>query len=41
MDVCDKCGHKVWGPKMFQAIIEGTNSEMSKGNLELGRVSEV
>jgi len=40
MDVCDSCGHKVWGQKMFKAIVENTNTEMSKGNLELGRVSE-
>ncbi|MEI7718595.1 MAG: hypothetical protein WCI72_01910 [archaeon] len=40
MDVCDRCGKAVWGEKMFKAIVEGTNSEMSKGNMELGRVSE-
>ncbi len=38
MDVCDRCGVKVWGAKMFSAIIENTNKEMEKGNLELGRV---
>jgi hypothetical protein len=41
MDVCDRCGRGVWGEKMFKTIIDNTNSEMSKGNLELGRVSEV
>lgn len=40
MDVCDRCGRAVWGPKMFETIIENTNKEMAKGNLELGRVSE-
>jgi hypothetical protein len=40
MDVCNSCGRKVWGEKMFQAILDSTNSEMEKGNLELGRVSE-
>ena len=40
MDVCDRCGRSVWGEKMFRAIIDGTNSEMAKGNMELGRVSE-
>ena len=39
MDVCDKCGKSVWGEKMFAAIIEGTNKEMEKGNLDLGQVS--
>lgn len=40
MDVCNGCGRKVWGEKMFQAILDSTNSEMEKGNLELGRVGE-
>ena len=40
MDVCDRCGVAVWGQKMFCAIIEGTNREMEKGNLDLGRVGE-
>ena len=40
MDVCDRCGRAVWGEKMFKTIVEGTNNEMEKGNMELGRVSE-
>ena len=40
MDVCDRCGKAVWGERMFSAIIVGTNQEMAKGNLDLGRVSE-
>jgi RNA polymerase subunit RPABC4/transcription elongation factor Spt4 len=40
MDVCDSCGKSVWGEKMFRTIIDNTNSEMAKGNMELGRVSE-
>ena len=40
MEICDKCGCKIWGPKMFQAIIEGTNTEKRKGNMELGQVSD-
>lgn len=40
MDVCDRCGRRVWGDKMFQAILDSTNTEKEKGNLELGRVSE-
>jgi uncharacterized UBP type Zn finger protein len=39
MDVCDRCGRGVWGDKMFQHILQGTNDQMAKGNLELGRVS--
>ncbi len=41
MDVCDRCGCSVWGEKMFKTIIENTDKEMSKGNLELGRVGGV
>jgi len=40
MQICDKCGCKVWGAKMFEAILKGTNSEAEKGNLDLGRVGE-
>ena len=40
IDICDRCGFGVWGPKMFPAILQGTNVERAKGNLELGRVSE-
>lgn len=40
MDVCDHCGRKVWGDKMFKAILNNTNTEKAKGNMELGRVSE-
>jgi hypothetical protein len=38
MQICDKCGVKVWGPKMFKAILEGTETEKEKGNMELGQV---
>jgi hypothetical protein len=40
MQICDRCGVKVWGARMFEAILKGTNSEAEKGNLELGRVGE-
>jgi len=40
MQICDRCGSSVWGHKMFQAILQGTNSEKEKGNMELGKVSE-
>lgn len=41
MQICDSCGIKVWGKKMFGAILNSTNCEKEKGNMELGRVSEV
>lgn len=40
MQICNGCGCKVWGPKMFEAILKGTDSESQKGNMELGRVGE-
>lgn len=40
MQICDRCGCKVWGAKMFEAILRGTDDEKTKGNMELGRVSE-
>jgi len=40
MQICDCCGVKVWGEKMFKAILAGTDCEKEKGNMELGRVSE-
>jgi uncharacterized UBP type Zn finger protein len=40
MQICDNCGIKVWGEKMFKAILNSTETEKEKGNMELGRVSE-
>lgn len=40
VEVCDSCGVKVWGPKMFKAIMDNMKTEQEKGNMELGRVSE-
>jgi len=40
MQICDNCGCKVWGHKMFSAILKGTDCEKEKGNMELGRVGE-
>ena len=35
MEICDRCGEKVWGKKMFDAIKKTTNDARDKGNLEL------
>lgn len=39
VDVCDKCGVKVWGHKMFNAIKTGMAASREKGDLEQGHVS--
>jgi hypothetical protein len=40
MQICDRCGIRVWGDKMFKAILQSTDCEREKGNMELGCVSE-
>lgn len=40
VEVCDVCGVKVWGVKMFKAIMDNMKVEKEKGNMELGRVGE-
>lgn len=39
VDVCKPCMHKVWGPRMTEAILSGMEREKAKGNMELGQVS--
>ncbi len=34
MEICDQCGEKVWGKKMFEAIKKNTDEARDKGNLE-------
>jgi uncharacterized UBP type Zn finger protein len=34
MEICDRCGEKVWGKKMFDAIKKTTDEARDKGNLE-------
>ena len=34
MQICDRCGEKVWGKKMFDAIKKTTDEAREKGDLE-------
>jgi uncharacterized UBP type Zn finger protein len=38
VDVCDSCGVKVWGAKMFRAIVDGMKESQERGDLEQGSV---
>ena len=40
VDVCNSCGHKVWGEKMFQAIQENMKKAKDVGDLYQGSVSD-
>jgi RimJ/RimL family protein N-acetyltransferase len=33
LDVCDRCGYKVWGDRMFKAILNNMNDAMNRGDL--------
>ena len=35
IDFCDKCGERVWGPKMFAAIKKNMEDAQEDGNLSL------
>jgi hypothetical protein len=39
VDVCDTCGRKVWGDKMFLAIKQSMGDAKEKGNLEQGSIN--
>jgi uncharacterized UBP type Zn finger protein len=39
VDVCDRCGVKVWGEKMFQTIIDNMGNAKIKGDLMQGSVN--
>ena len=38
LDVCNRCGVKVWGEKMFKAIVSGMEASKERGDLEQGSV---
>ena len=38
IDFCEKCGIRVWGPKMFNAIKAGMEDSRTRGDLEQGNV---
>lgn len=33
MEVCDKCGVGVWGPKMFKVILKNMEGAREKGDI--------
>lgn len=36
LEVCERCGVKVWGPKMFKAIMQNMQEAGQKGDLDQG-----
>jgi len=39
VDFCEKCGHGVFGKKMFNAIVENMTKAREKGDLHQGLIS--
>lgn len=39
VDVCDSCGRKVWGERMFNAIIANMGNAKEKGDLMQGSIN--
>jgi hypothetical protein len=39
VDVCNKCGVRVWGDKMFQTIMDNMGNARVKGDLMQGSVN--
>jgi len=33
IDFCERCGHGVWGPKMFNAILKNMEDARDKGDI--------
>ena len=38
VDFCQRCGHNVWGEKMFNAIVDSMTKARDKGDLLQGSV---
>lgn len=38
-EVCDRCGHGIWGEKMFKTIKDNMDGARTSGNLYQGSVS--
>lgn len=36
IDFCDRCGKKVWGDKMFNAILKNMEEAGERGDLDQG-----
>lgn len=39
-EVCDRCGHGIWGEKMFNTIKNNMDQAKQKGDLFQGSVSD-
>ena len=39
IDFCDRCGVRVWGEKMFRAIVDNMESAKDRGDLFQGSVT--
>ena len=37
IDFCDRCGKKVWGEKMFSAIVQNMEEAEVRGDLDHGK----
>ncbi|HVY01360.1 MAG TPA: hypothetical protein VHA12_01190 [Candidatus Nanoarchaeia archaeon] len=40
LDVCERCGHGVWGAKMYETIKKNMQDANSSGNLMQGSITQ-